>query len=48
MKRLLLLILLILPILTLAEDTSFDWYAQETGKMHHQAVLLNLLACNGP
>ena len=22
-------------------------HAQETGKMHHQAVLLNLLACNG-
>ena len=33
MKRLLLLILLVLPIVTLAEDTPFDWSVLERSKI---------------
>ena len=40
MKRLLLLILLALPILTLAEDTPFDWSGLERSKISLQAPLL--------
>ena len=40
MKRLLLLILLALPILTLAEDTPFDWSGLERSKISLEAPLL--------
>ncbi len=40
MKRLLLLILLVLPILTLAEDTPFDWSGLERSKISLGAPLL--------
>ena len=40
MKRLLLLILLILPIVTLAKDTPFDWSGLERSKISLQAPLL--------
>ena len=40
MKRLLLLILLVLPILTLAEDTPFDWSGLERSKISLEAPLL--------
>ena len=40
MKRLLLLILLVLPILALAEDTPFDWSGLERSKISLEAPLL--------
>ena len=40
MKRLLLVILLVLPILTLAEDTPFDWSGLERSKISLEAPLL--------
>ena len=40
MKRLLLLILLVLPILTFAEDTLFDWSGLERSKISLEAPLL--------
>ena len=40
MKRLLLLILLVLPILTFAEDTPFDWSGLERSKISLEAPLL--------
>ena len=40
MKRLLLLILLVLPILAVAEDTPFDWSGLERSKISLEAPLL--------
>ena len=40
MKRLLLVILLVLPILTFAEDTLFDWSGLERSKISLEAPLL--------
>jgi uncharacterized protein YunC (DUF1805 family) len=40
MKLLLVLILLVLPILTLAEDTPFDWSGLERSKISLEAPLL--------
>jgi len=40
MKRLLLLILLVLPIPTFADDTPFDWYGLERSKISLEAPLL--------
>ena len=40
MKRILLLILLVLPILTFAHDTPFDWSGLERSKISLEAPLL--------
>ena len=47
MKRLLLLILLVLPILTLAEDTPFDWSGLERSKISLEAPLLIVKGSSG-